>query len=114
MRRLLACVVLAACCSSAFAVSVKDYVKQRDSSDLTQFRQTSIYITGVASGYIWANSQIAQAHGRLLFCQPPPVRADLDYRQIIDDEIGEPYVTPDYPVELLLLAGLARKFPCPD
>lgn len=114
MQRLFAGFLLCLAATGAQALSVQDYVRQRDSSDLTLFRQTAIYIAGVAAGYIWANSQIAQSKGRPLYCQPQPIRTDLDYREIIDDEIGQPYVMKDYPIELLLLAGLARKFPCPD
>jgi hypothetical protein len=99
---------------SAQALSVQDYVRQRDSADTAQFHQSSIYITGVAAGYIWANSQLIQSKMRPLFCQEQPIRLNLDFNKIIDDEIGQPYVAPDFPVELLLLTGLARKYPCPE
>jgi len=112
--RLLACLLLSLCCSSAWALSVTDYVRQRDGSDVAAFRRLSDYITGVGAGYIWANSRLTEMHAHLLYCQPQPIHIDADLPHIIDEEIGQPYVLPDYPIELMLLAGLARRYPCAE
>jgi len=109
----IACILVLACMySGAFAMSVGDYVRQRDSDNVATFRQTKIYLTGVGAGYIWANDVLSQNKAHLLYCQPPPIKADIDFSKIVDDEIGQPYVTNDYPIELLLLAGLKRLYPC--
>ncbi len=112
MKRILCVVALICAYSGACAMSVEEYVRQRDSANVATFRQTKIYLTGVGAGYIWANEALTQSKLHPLYCQPPPIKADTDFSKIVDDEIGQPYVTTDYPIELLLLAGLKRLYPC--
>lgn len=97
---------------SARAVTVSVYETQRDNPDQSEFRTMKIYLTGVVAGFIWGNSELAGAKKPVLFCQPPPPKVNEDTVRLIDDEIGQPYVTRDLPVELLLLNALVRKYPC--
>jgi hypothetical protein len=113
MRKWLLGIVVGLCAlQGAMAVSIGEYRRQRDSVNVAAFKLTRTYLTGVVAGYIWANAHAAEKKAPLLFCQPPPITADLDVPRLMDEEIGQINVTDDYPAELVLLEALIRAYPC--
>jgi hypothetical protein len=74
-----------------------------------------VHINGVGRGYAWANAQLILANQQPLYCQPDKLALDIaNYIGIIDREIKdtENKYTLDTPVELILLRGLQKTFPC--
>jgi hypothetical protein len=97
----------------AHALTVRDYVNLRDGSDVDKFKTTKVYISGLGAGYAWANSARLAEKLPPLFCLPDSFKGMIDFSPLIDDEIGQPYVQRDDPIELLLLSSLQRTYPCP-
>jgi hypothetical protein len=95
------------------ALTVRDYVNQRDSANVDGFKLTRAYITGVGIGYIWSNTERAAEKLPPLFCLPPSFMNALDFVPLVDDEIGQTYVQRGDAIELLLLKSLRRLYPCP-
>lgn len=103
--------------STANAMTVSDYRSNLKNSPEFVYS----YINGVGNGYSWM-SIMYKANGTLpnpTFCQPGNLALNEDnYIRIINDEIVEraKQSTPDkingFHVELMLLAGLERTFPC--
>jgi hypothetical protein len=112
MKKLLICLTLLYGVQDASALTISEYQRQRDSVNTAAFKLTRIYLTGVVAGYIWANSSNVAKKVPPLFCQPPPVTADVDVARLLDEEIGQINVTDDYPLELILLEALIRAYPC--
>jgi len=90
-------------------IEVKDYPHAKSS----EWFKT--YILGVGNGISWANSRPNRAS---LYCPPGVLKLDADeYIAILDRQILDESKKPDglrdnTPVELLLLRGLSRTFPC--
>jgi hypothetical protein len=69
---------------------------------------------GIGRGLFWANAEADDSFKKKLYCAPQKLALGLDnYLRIVDDEIDRVVYTPDMPVELVLLKGLQRVFPCP-
>jgi hypothetical protein len=99
--------------STASAMTVRDYVKQRDSANIDGAKITRAYISGVAVGFIWANAARQSEKLPPLFCLPEKYSGGIDFAPMLDDEIGQEYVERDDAIELLILKGLRRTMPCP-
>ena len=99
--------------SGAGAMSVREYEAQRDSADLNGVKITRVYLNGVGVGYAWANSERAAEKLQPLFCLSKDFIAHQDFVALLEDEIGQRYVSRDDAIELLLLGALRRRFPCP-
>jgi hypothetical protein len=112
MRKRLAGLLLLLVVQGAYPLSIGEYERQRDSANTAGFKYTRTYLTGVAAGYIWANASNSAKKVPPLFCQPPPVNAEIDIPKLLDEEIGQINVTDDYPAEAILLQALIRAFPC--
>ena len=98
-------------------MSVRQYLADRDASNKAAFdRLVKPYLTGVGEGLLWANAQLKAQKSTPFFCDPDDVSlTTTDYLSIVDSETKQPYVQPEYPVELLLLKGLARRnFPASE
>ena len=96
----------------ASAMTVRDYLKQRDSADIAGAKITRAYISGVAVGFIWANAARMSEQLPPLFCLPQKYSGGTDFAPLLDDEIGQEYVERDDAIELLILKGLRRTMPC--
>jgi hypothetical protein len=73
------------------------------------------YISGVGSGFGWANVQLHARGLPPLYCQPDKLGLNADnLLKILDDYIEQKkdQLKPDLPVEMLLLQGLKETFPC--
>jgi len=90
-------------------VTVREYLESKDSE------VTYSFITGIVTGYLWANGALVTKHGSPLFCQP--VKLSLSgrtYLHILDQAIkADPkLIYENAPVALALLEGLKKTFPC--
>ena len=92
----------------AEGIYVRNY-KTEKSSDVFK-----VYITGVGNGYTWASGMNAQFKQKELFCLPPDFVSDHEtYIKIIDNYIAKaPAIKEDMPIELALLYGMQRSYPC--
>lgn len=74
------------------------------------------YIAGLGKGYYWANSQLKHKKQARLFCQPERLFLNADnYISILNKEIkytDYDYTTDDTIIEVILLRGLEKTFPC--
>jgi len=95
-------------------MTVRQYIADRDAVNKSAFdRLAKPYLTGVGEGLMWANAQLKAQKSTPFFCDADEVTlTTADYLKIIDDESKESYVQPEYPIELLVLKGLQKKFPC--
>ena len=58
---------------------------------------------GRRRGLLWANAQLKAQKGSPFFCDPDDVSlTTTDYLTIVDGETKQPYVQPEYPVELFM------------
>lgn len=95
-------------------------VRLRDYEQVRATERFRSYLHGVGIGYLWANSTFYLDSGRRLFCLPDHVRLDASgFLDILDRQIRSDAATgvlnePDTAVELLLLQGLRREFPCQE
>lgn len=74
-----------------------------------------IYILGVGQGTFWANAVNQNKNSPPLYCQPGKLTLNLEnYKKAIEDELDKyPEVYKDnIPVEIVLIKGLERTFPC--
>ncbi len=114
MKVLLALVLWLASFNASAEMSVRQYLADRDASNKAAFdRLVKPYLTGVGEGLLWANAQLKAQKGTPFFCDPDDVSlTTTDYLSLVDSEAKQPYVQPEYPVELLMLKGLQARFPC--
>ncbi len=96
---------------TAHALTIGDYKqllkKQPDQVDL--------YINGVGVGTSWANTFNRRGGLPQLYCQPQALAMNVEnYKQAIEDEIERhpDKYSDDLPVEIALIHGLQRMFPC--
>lgn len=90
-------------------VSMKVYLKTKETAQL------KTYIDGLASGYMWANGTLTNRKQPLLYCQPGNLSLGIkNYIDIIDREFqdNKKGYSLDDNVELILLIGLQKTFPC--
>jgi hypothetical protein len=98
----------------AFAeVPVKDYQKFKNSESM------QMYVAGVGVGFSWANIFMIDETGKVLYCQPSKLALGTDnYIRILEDEIKRYEATAGFqkaqetPIEIILLNGLRKTFPC--
>ena len=113
-RTSIALVLLLAASGASAEMTVKQYLADRDAVNKSAFdRLVKPYLHGVGEGLVWANAQLKAQKGTPFFCDPDEVTLTADeYLSVVDSETKQPYVEPEYPIELLLLKGLQRKYPC--
>jgi hypothetical protein len=92
-----------------FFFTREDYERLRN----TDTMQT--YIIGVGRGYEWANVRLKHKNQPPFYCRPPYLSMGIvDYDRIIHNEmemIGKG-IHMQAPLEMFLLDGLERAFPC--
>jgi hypothetical protein len=105
---------VAVAASSSAEMTVGQYLADRDAANKSAFdRLVKPYLTGVGEGLMWANAQLKAQKSTPFFCDSDEVTlTTADYLKVIDGETRESYVQPEYPIELLVLKGLQKKFPC--
>lgn len=80
-----------------------------------QYDSFKIFINGVGSGLLAANAMVKHRKQPPLFCPPDKLGLGIaNYMSIIDGEIqdNKSIYTLDTPIQLILLKGLQRVFPC--
>ena len=80
-------------------------------------QSAEMYLFGVGEGYSWANATLESQGQRALFCEPAKLRLlSTNYFEIAAEEISRRQknhqLPASYTVELALLHGLQRTFPC--
>jgi len=110
----IALLLLVASPSASADMTVRQYVADRDAANKSAFdRLVKPYLTGVGEGLMWANAQLKAQKSMPFFCDPDEVNlTSADYLKVVDEETRQSYVQPEYPIELLVLRGLQKKFPC--
>jgi len=72
-----------------------------------------LYITGVGSGYEWSNAFLGQKGKQPLFCVQNGLALNpKNYITIFEQELKEQNYAADEFVEIVLMHGLQRTFPC--
>jgi hypothetical protein len=114
IRKFVVLVFLMAAANASAEMTVRQYVADRDAANKSAFdRLVKPYLTGVGEGLMWANAQLKAQKSTPFFCDADEeTLTTADYLKVVDDESKESYVQPEYPIELLLLKGLQKKFPC--
>jgi len=109
MRRIILLTLLVVLSRSAVAeIPLSAYPEVKNSENF------KIYIVGVGIGLSWANTRLRGRQQPQLYCAPKQsaLGAD-DYLNILQEEIERgPVTIPEAPVELYLMNGLIRTFPC--
>lgn len=100
--------------SASAEMTVRQYLADRDAANKSAFdRLVRPYLTGVGEGLLWANAQLKAQKSTPFFCDADDVNLTTDeFLSVVDGEAKQPYAEPEYPIELLMLKGLQRKFPC--
>jgi hypothetical protein len=75
------------------------------------------YIHGVATGLQWANTQLDATGHPQIFCVPPKFSLNAEnsvniLARKLEQANRDKAITPDTPIEMLLLDGLIETFPC--
>jgi hypothetical protein len=72
------------------------------------------YLTGVGRGFSWANAQLVAMRRPRLYCAPENLRLTHETMlDILNAELAGPHRESYGVIELALLHGLQRTFPCP-
>ncbi len=107
-------VVLSVFVSRADAMGVSYYqsLKEKDREAL------EFYMEGVSQGLLWSQALSSIRHEVKVYCQPEGLSLNVEnYIDVVDKTIefyseeGKP-VESDTPIEMLLMFGLERTFPC--
>ena len=100
-------------------ILVKGYKKSLERKD----KMIIFYVGSVGTGMSWANSKLEHEGRAPIYCEPREfVLEDDNYIRILNDEIerwekaakdkSDFQKIQDFPIELILLEGLERTFPC--
>lgn len=92
-------------------------IQKWESLQVADPRTAEVYLFGVGEAYGWTNVMLESRGDQALFCTPRKLRLlSINYVQIANDEITQRRVAhqlpANYTVELALLNGLQRVFPC--
>ncbi len=93
------------------ALTIADYKAMRE----TEPAILDIYINGVGTGFLWANTFNEMKNLPLHYCQPRNLTLNVgNYKMAINNELKEypERYKDDLPVEIALIKGLERTFPC--
>jgi hypothetical protein len=78
-----------------------------------------LYLVGVGQGYYWANAELKERGDKELFCMPKALEfTAYDYTKIYERELDLFVSNHDKGIEtlsvdLLLLLGMEKTYPCP-
>jgi Rap1a immunity proteins len=109
-------IIASVCCltfgANAATILLRDY-KAPKSAEFKEFNE--LYLSGVKEGLLTSNAKLATDGNPKMFCLPPN-------KEVTAKEAGEIIVqqantVPDadnYPISILLLAGLIDAFPCEE
>ena len=93
------------------AITVEKYQKAPNDG------RFKIYIAGVGEGVSFVNVRLKMRGQPPLYCEPEDsALGPDDYLRILNSELKQPDIAslgPDMTVEVLMIRGLERTFPCP-
>jgi len=112
-KSLIILIALSFLCSikPTYAITVKEYelVKKAD------LDWTEDYINAVGVGIFWSNAMLWEQEKQRLYCSPSKLSLNAgNYIRILEEEIQNGGYTKESPVEMILLFGLIRTFPCSE
>jgi len=89
-------------------VSLMDYQKKKDSKEM------QAYLSGVLTGYEWANIDLAKRGAPKLYCLRKDKISNKDTALDVLDQFIQKQkgLNPNWPIELILMASLKEQFPC--
>lgn len=100
------------CC--AFQAHAAMYVSTYQEWKESLPEQTRLYVSGVGEGIFWTNLFMGSIGDAPLYCQPERLALGAEnYVYILEKELEERTdQDKDVPIEMTLLAGLIKTFPC--
>ena len=95
-------------------ISINRYKKViKESGEEGAFKTIGDYIAGVGIGYSWANTYSENIKQNPLYCQNSKLALNnRNYFDIMHQECMRGTYNDDTPIELILLFGLQKTFPC--
>jgi hypothetical protein len=73
------------------------------------------YITGLGRGFLWMNAVLASRGQPQASCVPEHLTLNADnYIDVLNRELKRDSMPDAMPIEMELLGGLMRPFPCPE
>jgi len=73
-----------------------------------------IYLNGVGNGFMFANARLELKGKPTLYCQPGGLTLNSgNYISLIEGVASRDDLPPSLDIEVMLLIGLEREFPCP-
>ena len=104
------------CCltfgANAATVLLRDY-KAPKSAEFKEFNE--LYLSGVREGLLTSNAKLAADGKPKMFCLPP--NKEVTAKEADEIMMQQANAVPDadnYPISILLLAGLTDTFPCDE
>jgi len=107
-------IILLIAVNASAELTIKEYLKDKNNRDV------AIFISGLAVGMGWVNTELRMTKRQPLFCIPEKLVLNVkNYQEILDRLIQEMRETrtsrdDEYTVGLILLEGLKETFPCKD
>ena len=107
--------IIASICCLTFAahaatVLLRDY-KAPKSAEFKEFNE--VYLSGVKEGLLTSNAKLATDGKSKMFCLPPNKEVTAkEASEIIARQANAAPDAENYPISILLLAGLIDTFPC--
>lgn len=115
MRKLMFPIIVICLITMIIAIPSQAEVTMRDYDKVKESKWFKDYIYGVGVGYGWANAELEASGQPLLYCVPKNLALDVsNYIDILEREIRDSLNknTLNSSVELILLEGLQKTFPC--
>jgi hypothetical protein len=110
---LLICVLFSTQASANITVKVYEEDKAAGGDE---WKLTQVYIDGIGAGFQSANASLRANKQQPLFCQPTHfITTSENLLHILDQQIAKGSLAPmpdDALIELVLLVGLQKMFPC--
>jgi len=115
MRKLMFPTIAMCLITMITAIPSRAEVTMRDYDEVKESKWFKSYIYGVGVGYRCANADLVVRNHPMLYCSPKKLALDAsNYIDILNREIQNSInkYTINMPVELILLEGLQKTFPC--
>jgi hypothetical protein len=72
-----------------------------------------LYISGISTGFLWANAALMSDHQPALFCQPASLMMNVENDiAMLDAQIANGKEQSDSPIGMVLLIAYKATFPC--
>jgi hypothetical protein len=109
-------IIVSVCCltfgANAATILLRDY-KAPKSAEFEEFNE--LYLSGLKEGLLTSNAKLAADGIPKMFCLPP--NKEVTAKEADEIIVHQANTVPDadnYPISILLLAGLIDTFPCEE